>query len=264
VLIGQPSDRLFAAVAGILRSMIRIGTAGWGIPRAMAAKFPGDGPHLARYARGLRCVEIDTSFYRSHAFATYQKWAALTPRGFRFCVKLPRTITHYGKLKNARVPLEQFLAEVAGLGGKLGALLVQLPPSLAFDVRGAGAFFTLLRKLHVGPVICEPRHSTWFEAGASKLLARFQIGRVAADPAIVAQAARPGGWMGAAGRGAGAMVYYRWHGSPRLYWSDYPIEQLRKWREEVDGFPRKADVWCIFDNTAAGAALENALQLSQV
>jgi uncharacterized protein YecE (DUF72 family) len=240
--------------------MIRTGTAGWSIPRAVAADFPGGGTHLERYARVMRCAEIDTSFYRSHMPATYEKWAASTPRGFRFAVKLPRAITHDGKLKHARAPLERFLAEVAGLGTKLGVLLVQLPPSLAFEARTVRAFFSLLRKRHEGAVVCEPRHPSWFEPKAEALLAQFHVGRVAADPAVVAQAAHSGGWMGPGGRGAGATLYYRWHGSPRLYWSSYAVEQLRRWTTEVKSLPRGADVWCIFDNTAAGAALENALQ----
>lgn len=245
-------------------SMIRIGTAGWSVPRAAAAQFPGDGTHLMRYARIMRCAEIDTSFYRSHAVDTYARWAASTPRGFRFAVKLPRVITHDQRLKAARVPLEKFLGEVAGLGAKLGVLLVQLPPSLAFDARGVRAFFSLLRGLHEGAVVCEPRHASWFEPAVDRLLAHFCIGRVAADPAVVARAAQPGGWLGPAGRGAGATVYYRWHGSPRLYWSEYPQARLQQWREELNRLPKGADVWCIFDNTAAGAAIENALTLAQL
>jgi uncharacterized protein YecE (DUF72 family) len=242
--------------------MIRTGTAGWSIPRVLADTFPGDGTHLARYARVMRCAEIDTSFYRSHAFATYQKWAGFTPHGFRFAVKLPRAITHDGRLKGARAELGKFLGEVAGLGEKLGVLLVQLPPSLAFDARRARAFFTLLRKLHAGAVVCEPRHATWFEPAANQLLMDFRIGRVAADPALVPAAAQPGGWMGPAGRGVGATVYFRLHGAPKVYWSPYTSEQLAQWSARIAALPRGAEVWCIFDNTAAGAALENALTLT--
>lgn len=239
--------------------MIRTGTAGWSIPRALAERFPGDGTHLARYARVMPCAEIDTSFYRSHARKTYEKWASYAPRGFRFAVKLPRRITHDAKLKGTRAELEQFLDEVGGLGAKLGPLLVQLAPSLAFDARSVRAFLTLLRKLHEGPVVCEPRHASWFEAVPESLLAEFHVGRVAADPARLPAAARPGGWLGTSGSGAGATVYFRLHGAPRVYWSPYSGEQISHWRALADALPRRTDVWVIFDNTAAGAALENAL-----
>src|SRR5690349_18833369 len=97
-----------------------IGTAGWSIPRASAQYFPGDGSHLERYSRVLPCAEINSSFHRPHASATYARWAASTPAPFRFAVKIPRTITHDAKLRGTRLLLERFLEESAGLGRKRG------------------------------------------------------------------------------------------------------------------------------------------------
>ncbi|MCW7538301.1 DUF72 domain-containing protein [Aquabacterium sp. A7-Y] len=241
--------------------MIRIGTAGWSVPRAAAAAFPGEGSHLARYARVLPCAEINTSFYRPHQRKTYESWAAQVPEHFRFAVKLPRTITHEGQLRRARQPLAAFLEQVGGLGDKLGVLLVQLPPSFAFEARVARTFFDLLRELHEGAVVCEPRHKSWFEPAAERLLVSRRIGRVAADPARPEGAGQPSGWLGPQGDGAGATVYYRWHGSPRIYYSRYDPERLAQWAEEVRRWHAEADLWCIFDNTASGAAAENALEL---
>ena len=78
---------------------IRIGTAGWSIPRAAALRFESAGTHLERYSRLLRCAEINSSFHRPHATATYVKWRDSTPVDFRFAVKMPRTITHERKLQ---------------------------------------------------------------------------------------------------------------------------------------------------------------------
>ncbi|MET0321308.1 MAG: DUF72 domain-containing protein, partial [Duganella sp.] len=122
--------------------MIVIATTGWSIPRRSAAKFPGEGTHLERYAQVLRAVEISTSFYREHARATYANWARQTPRSFRFAVKLPQTITHESRLRASRRPLGAFLASVSGLGQRQGPLIVQLPPSLAFESRVARRFFS--------------------------------------------------------------------------------------------------------------------------
>jgi uncharacterized protein YecE (DUF72 family) len=232
-----------------------IGTAGWCIPRASAERFPGEGTHLQRYARMLRCAEINSSFHRPHAAATYAKWAASTPAGFRFAVKLPRTITHEGKLRRAREPLDRFLDESAGLGRKRGPLLVQLPPSLEFDARVARTFFTLLRDRYAGLVACEPRHATWFGPGADALLARFAVARVAADPPPVPGAAAPGGWRG--------LVYFRLHGAPRKYWSRYEAEYIEQLAQALGSAPAGAHAWCVFDNTASGAAIENALEVSE-
>ena len=234
--------------------MIRIGTAGWSIPRASANRFDGQGTHLERYARLLHCAEINSSFHRPHARATYAKWAASTPPGFRFAVKLPRAITHDQKLRRSRLPLERFLGECAGLGNKRGPLLVQLPPSLAFETRMAGRFFDLLRERYGGLVVCEPRHETWFSAVASSLLVSYRVARVAADPPPAPGAELPGGWTG--------VVYSRLHGSPRKYWSRYTAEYLQTLAGTLRAAQGSADAWCVFDNTASGAALENAWQLS--
>lgn len=239
----------------------RIGTAGWSVPRAVAQQFPDDGSHLARYARVLDCAEIDTSFYRAHRPEVYAGWAAQTPPGFRFSVKLPRAITHEQRLRAARVPLQRFLDEVAGLGERLGVLLVQLPPSQAFEARPVRTFFGLLRDGYDGPVVCEPRHASWFEPAAERLLVTWRIGRVAAEPARWPAAAVPGGWLGPNGDGAGAVLYHRWHGSPRMYWSAYGDDWLQARAAELRRWPRGAERWCIFDNTASGAAAADALRL---
>lgn len=233
--------------------MIFIATAGWSIPRESAIKFASEGTHLERYATVLRAAEIDTSFYRNHSRATYARWAARTPRRFRFAVKLPRSITHDARLREAREPLEQFLLAVGGLGSRLGPLVVQLPPSAAFESRVAGRFFALLRDRHEGAVVCEPRNASWFEPAAQRMLVRHRIGCVAADPAVVPAASQPGGWPG--------IVYYRLHGSPKKYWSIYGPERLAAWTRELASVPKRIPAWCVFDNTAGGGAMGNALQM---
>ena len=230
-----------------------IGTAGWSIPRASAHRCVGEGTHLERYAGVFPCAEINSSFHRPHSIATYRKWAACTPGVFRFAVKVPRTITHEQKLRRARQPIEKFLSESAGLGRKRGPLLVQLPPSLAFEPRVARAFFKLVRSLYGGALVCEPRHETWFTPAADALLIRHKVGRVAADPAPVPGADNPAGWAG--------IVYYRLHGSPRKYWSRYDDTYLARLADRIRAVPASVDAWCVFDNTASGAALENACEL---
>jgi uncharacterized protein YecE (DUF72 family) len=168
-------------------------------------------------------------------------------------VKVPRTITHDQKLRRARVPLERFLAESAGLSDKRGPLLVQLPPSLAFEPRVAARFFELLRARHEGHVVCEPRHGTWISPAADSLLARYGVARVAADPPTAPGAQLPGGWSG--------LVYFRLHGSPRKYWSRYTEEYVDALSDTLRKVPGHVDAWCVFDNTASGAAIENACEL---
>lgn len=221
----------------------------------MQAEFPGAGSHLARYAARFPVAEINSSFHRPHRPSTYARWAAETPPGFRFAAKLPKTITHQLRLAGADEALGAFLAESAGLGEKLAVLLVQLPPSFAFDAAVAAPFFAGLAERTTASVVCEPRHPSWFEGEADGLLASHRVARVAADPARVPAAAEPGGWRG--------MAYHRLHGSPRMYYSSYPPEYIdslaERLRQDADA---GREAWCVFDNTASGAATANALELA--
>ena len=240
----------------VTRGETRVGTAGWSIPSQHAGDFPADGTHLERYARQLPAVEINSSFYRPHRPKTYERWATSVPDAFQFAVKLPREITHTRRLVDVAQPLAQFVSEISGLGDKLGPLLVQLPPSHGFDESAAATFFDSLRAQFVGKVVCEPRHPTWFTDRADALLSRFEVARVAANPARVPRAAEPGGWLG--------LSYYRLHGSPHMYYSDYSPEYLASVTTAIVTRAESAGaVWCIFDNTALGAATGDALDLLQ-
>ncbi len=141
------------------------------------------------------------------------------------------------------------------MGDKLGPLLIQLPPSFEYDARTVGAFFKSLRNCFVGMVVCEPRHSSWFESEATGLLSEFQVSRVAADPPPVPEGAEPGGWDG--------LAYFRLHGSPLRYRSAYTRGYLDAFSRKLAEISASAETWCIFDNTASGAAAGNALGLLQ-
>lgn len=230
---------------------VHIGTAGWSISSAAASHFPLDGSHLQRYAQVLDCVEINSSFYRPHQPSTYARWAASVPEHFRFSVKLPRSITHERRLRDCAAELQRFAGEVMQLGNKLDCVLVQLPPSLRFEADVASAFFHALRQRFDGMLACEARHPSWFAADATELLTMQAITRVRADP----PAGQPGPHVPTT-----SAAYLRLHGSPKIYYSDYPADYLATLAAELAA-PRHADSWCIFDNTAAGAALFNALDL---
>jgi uncharacterized protein YecE (DUF72 family) len=174
------------------------------------------------------------------------------PDDFRFAVKLPKAMTHEKRLVDCGDSIAAFTEQTAHLGGKRGPMLAQLPPSLVFDAKVAAAFFGELRR-HVGddPIVCEPRHASWFKPATDRLLVKHRIARVAADPARVPDAAITGGWAG--------LRYARLHGSPRIYWSRYDEATIA--RLATDAAKSAVDSWTIFDNTTAGAAIENALAM---
>jgi uncharacterized protein YecE (DUF72 family) len=232
----------------------RIGTAGWTISASAADAFPREGTSLERYSQIFDCAEINSSFHRSHRPDTWRRWASAVPESFRFAAKLSKEITHKRRLADFEEPLAAALAEMEGLGDRLAVLLVQLPPSLAFEPALAEAFLDALRARWHRQIVCEPRHPSWFEPEADSMLADREVARVAADPARVPAAAEPGGWRG--------LAYYRLHGSPAMYRSSYDDGRLEAYAERL----RAAAVptWCIFDNTASSAATGDALKLKRL
>ena len=235
-------------------SKIYIGTAGWSIPRPVQQRFPAGESLLARYAKVFPAVEINSTFYRPHRDSTFERWAASVPRAFRFSVKIPKTITHEQQLSGSAKLLKQFLASLSPLGSRLGCLLVQLPPSFAFEARVTRLFFTAMRNQFGGGVAIEPRHASWFGESADRLLVKFKVARVAADPPRAEVDGEPGGWRG--------LAYFRLHGSPRIYYSSYEDDYLGSLARKLRSLERaRIPTWCIFDNTTLGAATANALSL---
>jgi uncharacterized protein YecE (DUF72 family) len=123
--------------------------------------------------------------------------------------------------------------------------------AVAVDEDAAAAVLDQLREHRVA---WEPRHASWFEPAAEEFLAAHLVARVAADPAPVPAAEAPGG--------SPDFRYYRLHGSPRTYHSPYPREFLEPLAERLRA--ETVETWCIFDNTASGAALGNALDVREL
>jgi len=230
-----------------------VGTAGWSIPKDVRDRFPQEGSLLQRYAQRFTCAEINSTFYRSHRPATFERWAATVPAGFRFSLKIPKAVTHERRLIGCGDLLDRFLDETAGLGEKRAVLLVQIPPKLSFEADVAKEFWQELRARTQIAVVFEPRNPGWFTPEADAMLRAFEVSRAAADPVVVPDAAFPGGDP--------SMAYYRLHGSPRTYYSDYDEAALEQYASVLRAAEAEQG-WCIFDNTASGAATSNALDLN--
>jgi uncharacterized protein YecE (DUF72 family) len=232
-----------------------VGTAGWSIASRHSDRFPTDGSALQRYAARLPGVEINSSFYRPHRPETWRRWAESVPPGFRFAVKVPRAITHERRLAGCDALTGAFLDEIAGLGAKLAVLLVQLPPKFAFDPAIVEPFLAGFAGRTRARTACEPRHPSWFDGEADRLLDRLGVARVAADPAVVPAAAEPGGWRG--------LAYWRLHGSPVTYRSSYE-DRLDHYAARIRAeLEQGREAWCMFDNTLSAFATVNALDLME-
>jgi uncharacterized protein YecE (DUF72 family) len=249
--LGQMRDKVVRRGA---MAEVRIGTAGWSIPSTLRETFPPEGSQLERYAARFGAVEINSSFYRPHRRSTYARWAAAVGDAFRFAVKLPKAISHARYADGLAPQIDRFADEVSGLDDRLGVVLVQFPPSLAFDDAGAKRLFTALGARLPCRLVCEPRHPSWFDKDAERLLEKLRIARVAADPATAPGGGMPGGWPN--------VRYHRLHGSPRVYYSAYDAAALDAMRSKIQAEAgTDVETWYIFDNTALGAATANALEL---
>lgn len=146
-------------------------------------------------------------------------------------------------------PFDTFLEDIAPLGDKRGPLLCQLPPSLVFEADALETAFKTIRNADDGPIVIEVRRESWGTAEALDLLKSCAIDRVLADPAPV--------WP--AEDFDTPPKYVRLHGQPKIYHSSYTDEEIRSFSELL-----APDGWCVFDNTASGVAIENALSILEM
>ncbi len=236
-----------------------IGTAGWNIPTHLKDRFLRLGTHLEKYSEKLNCVEINSSFYRNHSAATYSKWRSLAPEGFLFSVKLLKYFTHERRLAENGQVLKSCLNNIFALEDKLGALLVQLPPSLVYEEKVTTAFFKKLSQYCKVPVVLEPRHASWASNEIWNLLEPMNVHKVMADPEPCK--------MTRAQQAAlkNRIRYYRLHGRPKMYKSSYEASDLERLSHVVlKQAPTTFQTWVIFDNSAHGHATQNALDLRRI
>lgn len=230
------------------RKLPIIATAAWSIPKNVADRFSQEGSGLSRYASVFNGVEVNSTFYRRHKQSTFARWAESVPDSFRFSVKIPKEITHERRMEDIGQPFAAFLEDIEPLGEKRGPLLCQLPPSLAFDEEVFDAAFRTMRNADQGSLVIEARHKSWASAEALDLLRAYEIERVLADPAPV--------WPA---KDFETARYIRLHGTPKMYHSSYSDDEIGSFAKLL-----APDGWCVFDNTASGAAIENAFAMLEM
>ncbi len=125
--------------------------------------------YLREYAARLTAVEGNTTFYAVPPRGTIQSWVADTPPGFRFCPKLPRAISHTGGLEEHRQQAGDFAEVMSGLGMRLGAMFLQLPPRYPPDKMDDLRLF-LDGWAREAQLAVEVRHPDWFEATTNQAL----------------------------------------------------------------------------------------------
>jgi len=171
---------------------VHLGGPVWSCPRWVGTLFPEGArapSFLSHYSRVFNAVEGNSTFYAVPPASTFAKWRDATPEGFKFCLKVPRTITHDRMLVGADGPWAQFLHASAELGDRLGPTMIQLPPTL-----GPPRLDALLRCLDVLPrdrgFAVEPRHPAFFGGTAAEraldaALREREVDRVIFDATVL-------------------------------------------------------------------------------
>lgn len=198
-----------------------VGTSGFSFPEWKGSFYPADlpGKEMLRYfAARLPAVEINNTFYRMPKREMLAGWREQVPAGFRFAVKAPQRITHWKRLVGAEEDTAFFLEQVAALGDRLGAVLVQLPPNLKLDLPRLEAFLPLLAASPT-PVAFEFRHDSWNDPAVNHALLAAGCTVCASDTDEAAAALVPGA---------------RW-GYLRLRRTSYDEVALGAWAERVRG-----------------------------
>ena len=234
---------------------VRIGTSGWHYKHWRGPYYPPSVPPRAMlnyYARDFDTVEVNNSFYRLPAAATFDAWRKSTPAAFSFAVKGSRYLTHRKKLLDPKPALDRLMEAAEGLGRKLGPILFQLPPNWQCNPDRLQAF---LRSLSSGPrYSIEFRDQSWHNSQVFQLLRDhnvafciYELGGVRSPIEVTAD-----------------FVYVRLHGPGNKYQGDYSTETLKSWAAHIERWiDSSRDVYVYFDNDQAGYAVKNARELKQ-
>jgi uncharacterized protein YecE (DUF72 family) len=235
---------------------VKIGCSGYAYKHWRSVFYPAKlaaNRWLEYYIHFFPTVELNTTFYNLPGQKTFEAWVRNSPDGFIFSVKAYRLITHLKKLKDPQEPLAQFYERADWLGPKLGPILYQLPPHWHYDHERLIEFLKLLPpdKQHT----IEIRDPGWLNDRFFTALSDYQVAYcISSLPLYKTPVVR-----------TAPFSYLRFHGSGRMYDYDYPLEELRRWRDEIvllaeEGRP----VYVYFDNDPHGWAVKNAQQLKEL
>jgi len=181
-LIGKPEEKHKLVSGRGEKGMAewRLGTMGFGYKDWQEIFYPagiGSRDYLGHYSKIFNAVEMDTTFYGTPRQSTVDGWSAAVSQDFRFCAKVPRIITHELELVGAAAAMKEFTDALLPLGDKLGAVLIQLPPS--FDITHhltLAAFLEDLPNTAAGVrVAIEFRHPSWYNEQTASLLRSLAV-----------------------------------------------------------------------------------------
>lgn len=208
---------------------------------------------LSLYSQTFNCVEINSTFYRIPTAKTLLKWSDETPEDFRFFIKIPKTISHEKRLKDCNEEITEFCNHIHDhLKEKLSGFLYQFPPSFRNTEENIE---TILKNIDFGYLnVIEFRHESWWDPQVFKILKEHEI--------VFSGVSFPGNLPEEVIINHSEVLYYRLHGKPVLYKSEYSTEFLNNLAEKIRKINKKTFIF--FNNTWGNAAVTNSLYLKEV
>ncbi len=237
---------------------VKIGCSGWSYDDWKGIFYTASARSmLQEYVKIFSTAEINASFYRVPDQGTVHGWARYTPPGFEFAAKVPQTVTHDRKLVGAEKDLKEFLAVMQPLkdAGKLGPLLIQLPPSLRFEKARVKEFLSILPKGY--KFALEPREGSWLAKEAVEVLRDANVCLVCVDEPLLPPEVHI----------TADFAYFRWHGHGEKPWYNYEYakDELEPWvpriKKALEEVPR---AYGYFNNHYHGFGPKNALELTEM
>jgi uncharacterized protein YecE (DUF72 family) len=199
------------------------------------------------YCESFNTVELNVTFYRFPVISDLKGWYSRSPVDFRFAVKAPRIITHYKRFKNAAEETQRFYETVGeGLDNKLGSLLFQLHPAFQYSEANLELILTTLNSAFTN--VLEFRHASWWRNDVLQALKHHQV--------CFCGISYPG--LPEDVYHTSPVIYYRFHGIPKLYYSPYDDASLNHIYKTINAFQNVRDVYIYFNNTAESHAVVNA------
>jgi uncharacterized protein YecE (DUF72 family) len=234
----------------------KIGCSGYHYPEWKGNFYPHDlakGKWFEFYCEHFNTIELNVTFYKFPRVEFLKKWYDKSPDDFTFCVKAPRIITHFKKLKDSAKYLGDFYSNVKlGLQEKTGCVLFQFPTQFEFDDDRLGRIVEMLNPEFKNVV--EFRHPSWWSDRVYNALQRKKIifsgmSHPALPDLVIA---------------TDSILYYRFHGVPHLYLSHYTAADLDVVANAIVSDASSREAYIFFNNTIEGAALRNAKQFQDI
>lgn len=208
---------------------------------------------LSLYSKTFNAVEINSSFYRKPTSKTLLKWYAETPDNFRFFIKIPKAITHQNRLENSKDEIVLFCNHIQNsLKDKLSGFLYQLPPSFKNTAENTERIINNLDSRFLN--VIEFRHSSWWQKEIFDLLKQYDI--------VFSGVSFPGNLPEDLIINHPEILYYRLHGKPVLYKSEYSNDFMDALAEKIKNTTQTSFIF--FNNTWGTAAIKNSLYLKHI